>query len=55
MSPQYMCIDKKYLGKRLRMQLNYEVPTMCVLGLTVLANKLELKFNYHVPTIHVYR
>ena len=55
MSPRYMCIDKEYLGKRLRMKFNYEVPTMCALGLTVSAIELELKFNYHVPMIHVYR
>ena len=42
MSPHYMCIDKEYLGIRLRMKLNYEVPTMCVLGLTILAIELEL-------------
>ena len=55
MPPHCMCIDEEYLGIRLRMKLNYEVPTMCVLGLTVLAIELKLEFNYHVPTIHAYR
>ena len=42
MSPHYMCTDKEYLGKRVRMKLNHEVPTVCAIGLTVLEIELQL-------------
>ena len=49
MPPHCMCIDEEYLGIRLRMKLNYEVPTMCVLGLTVLAIELKLDLPKSLP------
>ena len=51
MSPHYMCTDKESLGKKLRMKLlNYEVPTMCEIGLTVL--KIELELNSTIMSPH---